>query len=71
MAISTVEKVQLKLEFDNGLVDGKQKYKPRTFSNIKETATDENILGTSDAINALSENPVLRTSKVVTSLIEE
>lgn len=70
MATSTVVKNQLKLEFDNGVVEGKQKYKAKTFSNIKEEATDENLLEVSKAINALTEKAVLKTTKVVSTLIE-
>ena len=70
MATSSVQKVQLKLEFDNGMSDeGKQKYKSRTLSNIRHEASDDNLLQASNAINALTSKEVLRTSKIVTTEI--
>lgn len=69
--MATIEKSVLRLEFDNGIIDGKQKYKASSFSNLKHDATDQNILQTSRAINALTQPEVLRTTTVVTSLIEE
>lgn len=65
-----IEKTQVRLQFDGGIVDGKQRYKNKTFSNIKEEASDESILVVSDAINSLSEKDVLKTRKVVTTRIE-
>lgn len=65
-----IEKTQLRLQFDAGEVDGKQKYKSKTFSNIKHSAENDNLLLVSNSINALSEKDVLITKKVVTSVLE-
>lgn len=71
MATSIVDKTQLKLQFDNGMVDGKQRYKSKTFSNIKNDASDDGLFAASSAINTLSGDSVLKTLRVVTTAIEE
>lgn len=65
-----IEKTQLRLEYDNGMSNGRQLYKSKTYSNVKNDATDEGLKAASDAINALSEKDVLLTKKIVTSRIE-
>lgn len=67
---SRIEKTQLRLQFDAGEVDGKQKYKNKTFSNIKHSASNEDLLVVSNSINTLSEKNILITQKVVTSVLE-
>ena len=69
MATSMVEKTQLRLEHDNGMVDGKQRVKAKTFSNIKPDANDDSLHAVGTAVNALSTKPVLKVKKVVTSVI--
>lgn len=63
-------KVQLKLEHDNGVDDGKQLYSARTISNIAREATDENLLKLSGAISSLSQKEVLITKKIVTTQLD-
>ena len=46
MAITTVkEKVVLKLELDNGIVDGKQKIQSKTFNKVRTDVADEDLHG--------------------------
>ena len=67
---ATIEKTQLRLEYDNGMKDGKQVIQARTYSNLKNGATDEGLKSASDAIGALSKKDILNTKKIVTSKIE-
>lgn len=69
MAASTIEKTQLRLQFDNGKIDDRQRYKSKTISNITENATDDNLLSVSNAINSVTEKEVLITQKVVVSTL--
>ncbi len=67
--MAIIEKTQLRLEFDNGMKEGRQMIKSRTYSNIKHDATDDGLKATSDAVNALSEKNILATKKIVISNI--
>lgn len=68
---STIEKTILRLQFDKGLgEDGKQKYTTKSFQNLRHDAEDTNLLQVSNAVGALSQEKVLRTTKVQTTLIE-
>lgn len=67
---AVIEKTQLRLEYDNGMKDGKQLIQSKTYSNVKADATDEGLKSASDAINTLSAKNVLNTKKIVTSKIE-
>ena len=69
MATSKIEKTQLRLQFDNGKIDDRQRYKSKTISNITENATDDNLLAVSNAINSVTEKEVLITQKVVVSTL--
>lgn len=73
MAIDTLkEKLALRLEFDGGVVNGKQKVHPKTFSQIKTTADDLNLHATAKAIAGLQEKSLLKVQRVeTTTLIEE
>lgn len=67
MATATLEKIQLKLQFDAGKDGERQKYKTKTLSNISEEATDDNLLIVSNSIDTLTEKDLLKTVKVVTT----
>ncbi|NLD16272.1 MAG: DUF1659 domain-containing protein [Tissierellia bacterium] len=67
---ATIEKTQLRLEYDNGMKDGKQAIQARTYSNLKNNATDEGLKSASTAIGTLSKKDILNTKKIVTSKIE-
>lgn len=69
MATSIFEKRLLKLEKDNGVVDGKQRLSTQSFSDIKADATDENLYAVSTAIDALSSKEVLNVKKVDSHII--
>lgn len=71
MAVSTIETKKLKLMFDNGVVDGKQKYTTKTISNVLSNASDEGLLAVSLACNTLTENAVLKTKRADEYLIQE
>ena len=58
-------KTSVKLGYDNGMVDGKQKYSYQSFSDVKRDAADANILTFSDAIDALSKKDVLLTLNIM------
>ncbi|MEW8974255.1 MAG: DUF1659 domain-containing protein [Tissierellaceae bacterium] len=73
MAISTVkEKVILKLELDNGVVEGKQKIKSKSFNGINTDATDEALHGTGIILADLQKNDLLKVKRVEElTLVEE
>ena len=58
-------KTSVKLGYDNGMKNGKQQISYQSFSDIKRTATDQNIISFSNAINALSAKEVLTTLNIM------
>ena len=58
MALTIVKK-SLVLEHDNGIVDGKQRLKRQSYSNIKFGASEPALLATAISINALSKKEVV------------
>lgn len=65
-----VENVQLRLQHDNGYVDGRQRYKNRTYSGLKETATNEEINSVALAISDVALRPVLIAKKIETTVLD-
>ena len=65
MAIVAVkEKSTLKLELDNGIVDGKQRITSKNFTKVKATAGDEELHGTAVAIANLQSKDLLKVKRV-------
>ena len=65
MAIVAVkEKTTLKLELDNGIVDGKQKTLSKSFTKIKNNAADEELHGTAVTIANLQSKDLLKVKRV-------
>ena len=58
---SKLVKKSLVLEHNNGIVDGKQRLKKQSYSNIKFGASDPALLATAISINALSQKEVVNT----------
>ena len=56
---STIVKKSLVLEHDNGIVDGKQRLKRQSYSNIKFGVSEPALLATAISINALSKKEVV------------
>lgn len=50
--IKSTERKELVLKFDNGVVDGKQKFKSKAYS-IKSTSSDEAVYMTGTVISSL------------------
>lgn len=73
MAIENLkEKTTLRLEFDGGVVDGKQRLVTKAFSQIKTTASDEELFNTATAIASLQNKDLMSIKKVeVSSLWQE
>ena len=71
MAIQTkVEKKDVILEFDLGMVDGKQALRKKTY-NVALTATNEKMKAFADAIGTVSAKSVLGVyARDLTKLIE-
>ncbi len=65
------EKLALKLELDDGMVDGKQKTKSKTLNNIKVDAMDDNIHGTALALAGLQAKPLLKVKRVEETVLTE
>lgn len=73
MAIQNLkEKTTLRLEFDGGVVAGKQKISPKSFAQIKTTADDTALYNTATVISGLQEKNLLNVKRIeVTSIFEE
>ena len=70
--ISVKEKSTLRLELDNGIVDGKQKTLSKSFTKVKTDAADEDVHGTAVAISNLQSKDLIKVKKVEeVSLISE
>ena len=65
------EKLTLRLELDGGIVDGKQKVKGKSFTQIKTTAADEALLNTASVMASLQEKDLLKVKKVETTSISQ
>lgn len=66
-----ITKKSLKLELDNGVVDGKQKIDSKTYSNISLSATDENILSAGELISGLQEKALINVKRIEEAIITE
>lgn len=71
MAQSILENKKIKLMLDNGILDGKQRYRTVTYSNINNGANAEQILLFSGAYNDMSSVEVLKTYDIEENLVEE
>ena len=71
MATSILENKKIKLMLDNGILDGKQRYRTVTYSNINNEANAEQILLFSGAYNDMSSVEVLKTYDIEENLVEE
>jgi len=73
MAIQNLkEKMTLRLELDGGIVNGKQKLQPKSFTQIKATADDEALYNTATAIAGLQAKDLVKVKRIeVTSLWSE
>lgn len=71
MATSILENKKIKLMLDNGMLDGKQRYRTVTYSNINNEANAEQILLFSGAYNDMSSVQVLKTYDIEENLVEE
>ncbi|WMM24304.1 DUF1659 domain-containing protein [Tissierella sp. MB52-C2] len=72
MAITTIkEKTSLRLELDGGIVDGKQKIHPKSFTQIKTTAEDQDLYNAAAAIAGLQDKNLLKVQRVETTTLIE
>lgn len=73
MAIkNSKEKVTLRLELDGGVVNGKQKVDPKSFTQIKTTADDTALYNTAKVIAELQSKNLLKVKRIeVTSIFNE
>ncbi len=70
MAIHNLkEKLTLKLELDGGMVEGKQKYIGKSFSQIKPDAEDQGLYNTASALSGLQTKDLINVKKIETSSI--
>lgn len=65
----TKDKVALKLQFLEGMVDGKEKLKNKTISKIKLEANNEKIYDSAEVLSSLQTKPLQRVEKVETSIL--
>ena len=72
MAITTIkEKTSLRLELDGGIVDGKQKIHPKSFTQIRTTAADQDLYNAATAIAGLQDKGLLKVQRVETTTLIE
>lgn len=71
MATSLLLSVNLILEFDAGIINGKQKITRKSFSNVRDQATDEGLLSTANALASLQDFDLARVLKRATSNIRD
>lgn len=71
MASKNLEKVSLKLEYNQGLVDGKEKFSSKNFNNIKVDATDQNLLEFSTIVENIQAKDLNKVYKLETSVLSE
>lgn len=68
--VSNVVDKELLIVFEDGIIDGKIKYKRKSF-NVKDTATDEQIYSTGMALASLSEKVLLSINSRTLNEINE
>lgn len=66
---SIKEKISLKLELDNGVVDGKQKVLSKSFARVNTAAEDTNLFNAATAIGGLQEKSLLKIQKIETTTL--
>ena len=54
----------LKIKLDLGMVEGKTKVRSKTFSNLKHTASAQDVYDVAESLMALQEHDVLETIKI-------
>lgn len=69
MVNASLQTKSLILEYDMGVVNGKQVIKNKSYSNIRETATDEGLFNTATTLSSLQERDLLSVKKRETSRI--
>lgn len=62
--LAQIQKTNLVLLLDGGIVDGKQSVKPKTYSRIKPLATDENVHAVGTVIGSLQKMDILEVQRV-------
>ena len=62
--VANKEKSTLRLELDNGFVDGRQRILSKNFSKVKVDATDEGMHGTALAIANLQNKELLKVKRI-------
>ncbi len=63
------DKVSLKLQFLEGMEDGKEKLKSKTISKLKLEAEDEKIYDTAEILSNLQTKPLQKVEKLETSIL--
>lgn len=69
--IGIKEKTSLRLELDNGIVDGNQRVMSKTFSKIKTDAEDQDLHEAAIVLGSLQNKEVLNIRRIEEILLEE
>ena len=69
--VSSKEKMTLKLDFDAGTVNGKQKIQSKVLNNVKTTAEDDNLHGVAVTLAGLQNKPLLKVKRIEETLLTE
>lgn len=62
-----VTRKALKMEFDAGIVEGKQKFFTKTLNNVNQEATNQSLHSTALAMSGLVSKDIINISKQVTT----
>lgn len=65
--VELVTKKAIKMEFDAGIVEGKQKFFTKTLNNVNQEATNQSIHSTAIAMSGLVSKDLINVSKQVTT----
>lgn len=66
MATTSINKVALKINFDEGIVDGKQKLKAKTISRVGKTATDDELFEAANLLGSLQTKAIYNLQRIET-----
>lgn len=66
-----LEKTRLKLMYDDGVVNGVQKFRNKTYSNIQTEATAEGLFQAATALGSLGDRDVVHVYRIDESLVTD
>lgn len=65
------EKLSLRLELDDGVVNGKEKIKRKSYNQVNPTATDEDIHSVGKTLSSLQSRELVKIKKLEETILSE